>query len=207
MVSSLMPRAMTGDIKHVLAFISYFHAQLALPHKTIRLYLADVQHFLYLQDPRKPSLFTAHTVKSILRGIHKASARSQLQLLTHHKCHLQGHVNHPVTFPIWVSIQPGHPGSSTWPSTTFAAFSGPGSKILCRHHLARFQDHFVLHLVISKTQQSSPGVEVNLPDQQRLMSSSDTRPVTVSPTQPVKLQPWLPFLTSPPEWQPVHQAP
>ncbi|PIO09845.1 hypothetical protein AB205_0080770, partial [Aquarana catesbeiana] len=50
--------------------VLYCHTQLA-PHNIIRLYLANIQHFLPSQDPRESSGFTAHTVGSFLRGVQK----------------------------------------------------------------------------------------------------------------------------------------
>lgn len=46
--------AATDDFRHVLAFISYCHMQLALSHNTIRLYLAGVQLFCPYRTPGKP---------------------------------------------------------------------------------------------------------------------------------------------------------
>ncbi|XP_044132601.1 uncharacterized protein LOC122932036 [Bufo gargarizans] len=68
----LYPRGDTGQVKYMVAFVSYCHSVLALSYNTIRLYLAGVQHFLALQEPDRPSIFSAHPIKAILRGIQKS---------------------------------------------------------------------------------------------------------------------------------------
>ncbi|PIO15252.1 hypothetical protein AB205_0192380 [Aquarana catesbeiana] len=40
--------------------------------------------------------------------------------------------------------------------------SNPASQVLRRHHFARYQDHFILHLAVSKTQQSGSRVDIHL---------------------------------------------
>lgn len=67
-IISRLGQLSSGSIPHQ---VSYCHTQLAPSHNTISLYLASIQHFLYLQDPRELSVSTAHTVRSLLRGIQK----------------------------------------------------------------------------------------------------------------------------------------
>lgn len=82
------PRAMTGDIKHDLAFTLYCHMHLALSHNTIRLYLAGIQHFLSFTEPRQ-SIFIRSPHSQIHPTRHpETAACSQLQTLAHHKCYL-----------------------------------------------------------------------------------------------------------------------
>lgn len=38
----------------------------------------------------------------------------------------------------------------------------PTDQVLCRRHLLRYQDHFILHLEVSKTQQTGSGVNIHL---------------------------------------------
>lgn len=40
--------------------------------------------------------------------------------------------------------------------------NNPAGQVLHRRHLVRYQDHFVFHLAVSKTQQSGPGVDIYL---------------------------------------------
>lgn len=119
-----------GNIKHILAFVSFFHTELTLSHNSIRLYLAGIQHFLSLQDPEKSSLFMAHIVRAILQSIQKHQPIAG-DTLTHFKCHVPGHVSYPFTVPLQVSAQPGHQ------SRHLLSFLGfPGTR---RVHLQRPQ--------------------------------------------------------------------
>lgn len=196
------PRAGTGDIRHVLAFILYCHTQLALSHNTI-------QHFLSLQVPGKPSLFPARTIKSILCGIQKHQPVANCK-----------HV--PITGAIFRDMSTILSRSTLGflPSLVIQAaiylafygflrpseltFSGPSGQILCRHYLAHFQDHFVLHLVVSKKQQTSPGVDIQLFQTNNLWCPVVIldRLLSHLPSQSNS----IPFSDQSPECQPVHQA-
>ncbi|XP_044151324.1 oxygen-regulated protein 1 [Bufo gargarizans] len=69
------PPAGEGPITYLLAFTAFCHSQLNLSFSTINLYLAGIQHHWYVQFPDQPSLFTAHPIRSLLRGIQKQSIR------------------------------------------------------------------------------------------------------------------------------------
>lgn len=153
------PGAAIGDVRHVLAFISYCHTQLALAHNTIILYLAAVQHFLPLQAPSKPSVFSAHAVKSILRGIQKHQPEASGKCL-------------PITSAIFRDMSEILTCSpfGALPSLVIRAaiygflrpsefiVIGSGSQTLLRRHLTRFPNHCTLHLTVSKMQQTGQGL-------------------------------------------------
>lgn len=197
------PGAVTGDVRHILAFVSYCHTQLALAYNTIKLYLAGVQHFLSLEDPSKPSVFTAHAVKSLLRGIQKLRpVTSGIRL--------------PITSAIFRDMSEiltrspfGALPSLVIQAAIYLAFygflrpgeftvSGPSSHTLLRRHLTRSQNHYTLRLLVSKTQQTGPGVDILL-----FQTNNAWCPVTVLDRLLSQLpdqsqnSPLLPFLTSP----------
>lgn len=63
------------------SFYFFCHSQLILAHSTIRTYLAGIQHFMFLKDPNRPSIFSTHPIMVILKGIQNSSPPVLLSIL------------------------------------------------------------------------------------------------------------------------------
>lgn len=142
-----------------------FHSQLKLSYGTIKTYLSGVQHFLSLQDLNRPSIFSAHSINAILRGIRRSSPPSSISRL-------------PILEHIFRSMSDlltrspfGRLLIVVLKATIYLAFYGflkPGeftrtslsSRVLTISHLVRHPDHFRLHLVVCKMQQFGAGTDV-----------------------------------------------
>lgn len=67
-----------GDVKYMMAFVAYCHGKLSLSFNTIKLYLSGIQHFFSLHNPDRPSIFAAHPIKTMLKGILKSQGKPRL---------------------------------------------------------------------------------------------------------------------------------
>lgn len=75
---SLYPSSCPEDINYVMTFTAYCHSDLALSASTIKLCLSGIQNFRSLHAPESPSMFAAHPLKAMLRGIQRTQGTSQL---------------------------------------------------------------------------------------------------------------------------------
>lgn len=165
---------------------------LVLSHNTIRLYLAGIQHFLSLQNPKKPSLFAAHTVKAFLRGIQKCKQvagakrlpisstmfRDMSAMLSRSTFGFLSSLG--IKAAIYLAFYGFlHPGEFT--------YRGPNSQIPCMGHLSQHQDHFVLHLTVSKAQQAGRDMDIKLFQTLTVWCRCSCGPIVNSLAQQVQL--------------------
>lgn len=161
----LYPCSCPEDINYVMSFTAYCHSELALSASTIKLYLSGIQHFRSLHTPDSPSIFAAHPLKAMLRGIQKTQGRSQLS-------------QQPITGQIFrdmsdiLSPSPFGTGPSlVLKAAIFLSFFGflrPGevsqasghAPILLRGSLTRFTEHYELQLPNNKNRQTGQGFVV-----------------------------------------------
>ena len=148
-----------------MSFSAYCHSERTLSASTIKTYLAGVQHFRSLQVPDRPSIFAAHPLKAVLRGIQKTQGSSRLS-------------RQPITGQIFrdlsdiLSTSPFGVGPSLVLKAaihlSFFGFLRPGevsraschAPVLLRGSLARFPEHYELQLPNNKTRQIGQGFVV-----------------------------------------------